>query len=512
MSDLPPLPPPPASPPPAAPPGPPPPPASPDRRDLDRSLVSGIVWTGAAKWSTQVITWGATLILARLLTPADFGLVGLAMVYVGLVKVVNEMGLTSAIVKFQNLTDEEIRQLHGLAMLLGGAGVILSCLIAVPLGWAFDAPGLPIVIVVMSLSFPLAAVRMVPLGLLQREFRYRYLATTEAAAAITMAIIEPLCAWFGYRHWSLVIGELAGIAMSSGWILSRRRVRPAWPRPRALAPVLRFTSHLLGARLAWAFYSDADFMVVGKRFGEGSLGLYKMAWTLSTAPMHKITELVTRVTPSIFAAVQNDAAAVRRYLLNITEGMSLVTFPLAFGMALTADDVVRLALGPQWEMSILPLRLLACYISVRSITSLLSQVLVATGESGLVMRNGILALIVMPGSFLLGSLWGPAGVAAGWIVGYPITVLPMYMRLGQRIGLTARQYIDSIVPALSASAAMIAAVLAVRWSLSAADPLVLRVAAQVGTGAAVYCGVLLLFHRARLDRVRRAFEDLRRRR
>ena len=487
-----------------------PPSSPPEHRALDRSLVSGIVWTGAAKWSTQIITWAATLVLARLLTPADFGLVGLAMVYVGLVKVVNEMGLTSAIVKFRNLSDDELRQLHGLAMLLGGAGVVISLLLAVPLGWVFGSPGLPAVIAVMSLSFPLAAIRMVPLGLLQREFRYRFLALTEASAALTMAFLEPLCALLGYRHWSLVIGELAAIAVSSGFILSQRRLRPAWPQWRALVPVLRFTTHLLGARLAWTFYSDADFMVVGKRFGEGPLGLYKMAWTLSTAPMHKITELVTRVTPSIFAAVQNDAAAVRRYLLNITEGMSLVTFPLAFGLALTADDVVRLALGPQWEMSILPLRLLACYISVRSITSLLSQVLVAIGESRLVMRNGALALIVMPTAFLAGSLWGPAGVAAGWIAAYPITLLPMYLRLGDRIGLRARPYAAAIAPALQGSVAMILAVLAVRLALGADTPLVVRLAAQVGAGGVAYAGLLGLLHRQRLERVWRAFAELRR--
>jgi PST family polysaccharide transporter len=284
----------------------------------------------------------------------------------------------------------------------------------------------------------------------------------------------------------------------------------AVPRFSKLKRVTKFTLNLLGGRILWYVYSNADFGVVGRVMGKEALGIYQIAWNFSNLPLRKITELITRVTPSAFAAVQQDKALLRRYILNITEGLSLVTFPLCVGITLVADDFVKLALGPQWIGAILPLRLLSVYISMRTIQTIIPQVVIALGDTAFLMRNGVLAIVVMPAAFLIGTHWGLAGVGWAWMIAYPIVAVPMYVKLYRMIDLRAGPYLRSIWPAASGVLAMSVVVLCVRAALPAGLALAPRLAAQVAAGGLTYVATIWWMHRARAMAVWTAMSTLRR--
>lgn len=475
--------------------------ATADIEHLDRSLLRGVAWTGAARWSTQIVSWTATYILARLLTPDDFGLVALGAVYVGFVALVTEMGLGTAIVAFRDLTEREVAQINGLALLVGLSGFAVTAAMAVPVGRFFQSEALPPVVALMGLTFVVSSLRTIPLGILQREFRFKLIAGMEASQAVLLAAAQTAFALMGFRYWSLVLGELTALSVSTAVLVGFRHRGFAIPRRAALRRVTNFTTNVLVTRISWYTYSNADFVIVGRVLGVTALGAYRMAWGFSTAPMQKIVEIVTRVTPAVFSAVQSDHAALRRYVLIITEALATVTFPASVGLALVADDFVRVVLGPAWIAVILPLRLLAGYIALRTISTIPSQVLTVIGDTRFTMKNGVLAVLVMPLSFLIGSRWGAAGVATAWIIAYPAIVAPVYVRLFRRIGMTVPSYLTAIGAAASGTAAMAAAVLLARWILPAEASPVARLAAQVGLGAAAYGAWGLAFHRNRLGRL-----------
>src|SRR5437870_578480 len=133
---------------------------------IDRSLVGGIAWTGAAKRSVQFLSWATTLVLARLLTPDDFGLVALAQVYIGLVALINEMGIGSAVVTFRDLSREHLAQINTVALMLGLTACAISCGLAYPIGLFFSSPDLVPVIMVMSSAFVITSLKTVSAGLL----------------------------------------------------------------------------------------------------------------------------------------------------------------------------------------------------------------------------------------------------------------------------------------------------------------------------------------------------------
>lgn len=473
-----------------------------EQRRLDRHLIRGIGWTAVSKWSAQAVSWSAMLILARLLAPADFGLVGMALVFLGLASMVSEFGVGSAVVTMRDLPRDVIAQIHACSILFGLCAWAVGLAAAMPLAWFFHSPALGPLLMVMSLTLVPGGLRTVPGALLQRDMRFRVIAAAEAVQSVVQASASVGMAWMGFGYWSLVWPAVAGSAAYTALLLWKSPQALARPRWAALKPALVFGSHLLVSRISWYLFSNADFAVAGKTQGSAPLGAYTMAWNLASMPVDKISDVLTRVTPSVFSAVKNDDAAARRYLLRIVEPLAFITFPAAFGIAVTAPDAVPVLLGAKWTQSITPLRLLACYASLRSISTILPHVIVSRNDTRFAMWGSLFTLVVLPSAFLFASRWGIDGIAWAWVVAYPVVTAPLYIRTFQLIHLRIGEYLSALAPTCAATAVMVACAAAVR-SAAVTWPAPARLAAAIAVGAAAYLGTYWFAFRGRLDRYRK---------
>ncbi len=480
-------------------------------RALDRSLVSSIAWTGAAKWAVQVLSWACTVLVVRLLTPAQYGIFGMAAVVVGILQLACEFGVGAAIVQGPNLTREQAGRLSGFAVSLGVACWLVAAAIAGPVAEFFGEPALRAVVPVMGLTFFFGSFRTVPAAMLSRELRFRRLAAVETGEALCLTLTTVGLALAGYGYWSLVIGSL--VSKVAGSTLAALASPQPIAIPLPFGPILRtvhFGAYVALSTLAWYAYSNADRAVVGRMLGEAALGAYAIGTTLASMPVDKISQLYQRVSEAVIARVQHDPVAVARYLLRITEGVAMVSFPLSIGMALVADQFVHVVLGPHWEPAILPLRLLAVAAALRSLDPLLAQLLIATGHASDNARSMTIAAIVMPVGFLLGAHWGLAGVAAVWLIGHPAVVMTRQVWCALRIA-DARlsDYLAALWPSASSAALMALAVLGTRALLDPATPPPIALAIAVSTGALAYTLALVVLHG---QRVRAAWQLVRRNR
>ncbi|HET7585017.1 MAG TPA: lipopolysaccharide biosynthesis protein [Gemmatimonadaceae bacterium] len=464
-------------------------------RQLDRSLAHGIAWTAGVKWLSQILSWAATLIVARLLTPEDYGLVAMATVFLGLIDLVNEFGVGLAIVQHRNLSDDQIAQINGFSVMIGVGATALACAAAWPLAAIYDQPKLVGVVLALSANFFIVSFRDVPLALLQRDLKFRTVAVNEAVQATVLSVAMVALAAAGFRYWTLVFGGLLSGLLSTVLAYVQRPHRLAWPRLRRIREAVTFGSHIVGSRVGWYIYSNADFFIAGKVLGKAALGAYSFGWEIASIPVQKVSAIVGRVTPSIFSAVQEDNAALRRYLTSITGGIALITMPAALGTAVIAREFVLLALGPTWSGAVVPLQLLALYAGFRSITTLLPQLAQATGLSRFGMKNAFFSAVVMPVAFYLGSRWGTAGIAGAWVVAYPFVMLPLYWVVFRRIEMPAWAYVKAVWPAASSAVLMAVGVWVLRHELPIAWPLAVRFALLVLTGAVLYAGCVFVFHR-----------------
>jgi PST family polysaccharide transporter len=470
-----------------------------DIRRLDRKLVQGVSWSGGIKGLTQLLSWASTIFVARLLSPEDFGLVAMATLYLGLTALVTEFGLGAAIVALRDLSDELLAQLHAVALLVGLGAFAVSCAVAYPLSRFFSAPELAAVVVVLSCSLVLDSLRTVPTALLARELRFKYLALLEALKAIVAVSLTVGLAAFGAKYWALVLGNVLASLVVTLLLLTLRPQRFARPQVRALKSTLTFSSQLLLGHLAWYGYTNADFLIAGRVLGKIPLGQYTLAWTMSSTPADKIMGIFGRVIPTMFGAVKHDAKALRRYFFLFTEGLANLIIPTSLGLALVAPDFVLLAFGAKWSATILPLRLLCCYLPIHVLAVVLAPVLHVKGDAKYPMRVGFYALAILPPAFYLsGTRWGTVGIAAVWLAVYPLILLPVYARVFRTLGIRVTEYLASLGPTLGSAAVMTVVVLTIRALLPTNWPLALQFSIQVAAGAVVYVAAALFLQRRRL--------------
>ncbi len=469
-------------------------------RSLDRSLITGVAWTGLAKGLGQAARWGSTLIIARILSPDDYGLVTLAAVYIGLIELINEFGLSAAIIQDRTLTRKQVARLGGVSVIVGFILAGISMAAADGVARFFDEPQVKAIVLVMGVTFVIRGTQMLPKAVLVRDLRYREMAIVDGIEAFALAGFTLGFAVAGLGYWALVLGLVVASFISTVVALAYARHPFEWPREVAnLRPAMTFGWHVVVSRAAWYVYSNADFFIVGKMLGKTALGAYSMAWNIASIPVERISVLIGRVTPGIFSTVQDRPAELRRYVLGLTEGIALLTFPLSAGLALTAGPFVRVILDEKWTDAIAPMALLAGYAGFRSIVTILPQVLTQTGRARENMRYGILTAVAMPIAFIYGSKWGTVGIGTAWIIVYPFVTVPFVMRLALKITeATWSAYVRSIWPALSSTLIMVAAVLAVRFLPSFDWPEGLDLALSVVVGAASYSGTVWLFHRSRI--------------
>jgi PST family polysaccharide transporter len=466
---------------------------------LDRAIAKGITWTAGIKAATILMSWACTIMLARILSPQDYGIVTMATVYVGLTSMVTDFGFGAAIVALPELSDKLAAQLHSAALLIGSAAFVVSYVMSVPISRFFRAPGLAPVIVVLSTLLILDSLRVVPTARLGRDMRLKDLALLDGLRVLIAVAFALALALFGVRYWALVLGNVVAAFVLTGAVLTRFPQRFGVPRFAELKSTLRFSSHFLTGQLAWYGYTNADFVVAGRVLGKIALGEYTLAWTIISAPGEKIMAIFGRVMPMVLANVQRDSRALRRYFLLFTEALAILIVPAAVGLALVANDFVLLVFGAKWSAAVAPLQLLCLYMAMHILVTPADRLLQATGHASFAARCGFVMVAILPAAFYFsGSRWGTTGIAAMWVVMYPFLLAPMYARVFRTLDIALHDYLAVLGPTLLSTALMTAVVLAIRAGIPPDWPLTVRLAVQVASGAAACITAALFIQRRRL--------------
>lgn len=475
-------------------------PPSGSTRSLDRSLIHGIAWTGVGRWIVQIISWIATPIVARLLSPRDYGVASMAVVYTGLVQMVNEFGLGVAIVQRRDLTDDQIARLGGLSALLGVFFLALSVGLSSPIARFFENSDVGPVIAVLSVTFVTSGFQTLPRALLIRDLRFRQLAMLDGLEALVQTGTTLTLAALGFGYWALVLGTVTSRTVGMIVVLLWRGHRLTWPTPfRTIAAPITVGFHIVAGNIAWYLYGNADLAIIGRRLGTAALGTYTIALTLASIPVERLSAHIAGATPAIFSRVQHDRSAVRRYLLALTEGIALLTFPAAVGLALVAEEFVLVVLGEQWREAIVPLRILALVGMYRSVFLLFGRVLMATGHSKRNMQATLALLAVLPPLFFVASRWGTVGIALVWLTVYPLLSSAFAVKYAfVMFEITWKSYLRVLWPAGSATVVMAAVVLAIGVLGSDGWPPALALGTKCVVGVVTYAALVWGLHRGRL--------------
>lgn len=467
--------------------------------DLDRKVLTGIAWTGGLRWLGQAVAWSSTMVVARILSPADYGIFGVANVTLSLLTMVAEFGIGSAVVSIRELDEEQLAQINGLSVLFGASAFAFGLLLAWPLGLFFGNPAVGAVIGALSAILPISSLRTVPWSLLQKDLRFKRLAILESMQIVIIAVLNVTLASLGFRYWTLVVGAMVASGMSTAFALRYHPHRFAWPKRSTLGEVIPYMRDVVLQRIAWWASSSADMLVAGRMLGSNAAGAYSLAWTLSDTPVQKINEIVLRVAPSMLSAAQHDLQAMRRYLLKCTQTMALIVSPVTVGISLVAPDFVHLVLGPKWMGVVAPLQILSLYASVRCLSPLMPMLINVLREPAFIARLNVVSAIVMATGFYVGSYYGVTGIAMAWVILNPPLLAPLFRKTFRMLDMNWREYLAAVSPAISGCVAMALVVVGLGAIPAISSSAALSLPVRVIGGTITYVSVLWVFHRSTVN-------------
>jgi len=417
---------------------------------------------------SKLLAFVATLVLARLLLPADFGVLAASLTVIAYLEIMLDLGMSSAIVYRQ-----EKGHPHSVTVAftlnVGACAVLatLNVLLAPVLAAFFRAPEEVALFRALSIYIVLRGFGAVQDALLRRDLRFRDRATADITRALSRGVIGVVLALAGFEAWALIwgliVGEAAGTAVA--WSFTRFRFRLRFDR-RTAAPLLRFGAPVAGIALVSEVGTNSDYLVIGHQLGPIALGLYLIAFRLPELMLSNVYWVFSSVAFPVFSHVgSGNSALFRSAMLRALRLVTLFGFSVSVGLALVSRDAVPALFGPQWSAASGPMLLISLAMGLNCIGYASGDIFKAAGRPGaLLWVSGLCTLLMITG-FLIAAPYGIVAVA--WVhLAVSLLEAILQLNLANRIvGTTVTQTFAAMRPAITVSSSIVLVALPVRLLL-----------------------------------------------
>jgi O-antigen/teichoic acid export membrane protein len=449
------------------------------------------------------------LVLARLLSPHEFGVFAMVASVTALALVLADGGLSNALIHFQNVDESERSTLYWLNVAFGATLSVATAAAAPFIALFFSEPRLIELLPLAGLSFVLVAIGQQLRVMAQKSLRFRRLALIEIGAAGLGALVALILAWSGLGAEAIVIGTLASGAFSSlgAWLLLSEGWRPALSLDIGGARrFLSFGADAIGTNLLNALNMNSDVIVGGRLFAPAQLGAYALPRDLCLRLMLVTNPIITRVGLPMLARVQADTARVRHMYRRTVRMTASVNFPLYGALSLFAPDVVSVLFGPNWAQAAPVLQIAAIAALFRSINNPLGSLLFATGETRRSLLMAVIVTLTIFPALAIGAQFGLIGLAWANLFYFATQVVVLWwFAVRPCAGLDFIDYHKQLAaPLIATGIAVCAAALATApISAMALEGALVRLAIGSVVGAAAYVGASYVLNR---EWLRSAFE------
>ena len=411
---------------------------------------------GAVAITTQglkfVITLVATSIIARLLTPQDYGLISMVAVVTGVVSTYKDLGLSAATIQRAEISEEQISTLFWVNVLLSLGVTLFTIAIAPLIAWFYNEPRLTRITFFTAFGFLISGLAVQHEALLRRQMRYFSLASIGLFSLIVGYVVGIYMAWKGYSYFALVGSQLAlgltGTLITWGvcrWV-------PGLPkRDTGVRSMLRFGSNLTGFATINYFARNGDNLLIGKFWGPQQLGLYSRAYQLMMLPIDQVNEPITTVAVPALSRLIDSPEDYRRAYLRMLEKVAFLTMPAVVIMIATADWIVAIVLGPQWRTVGTLLVILGVAGLIQPISNTAGWLFISQGRTKEMFRLSMIGGPLTIASIIIGLPWGATGVATSYTAGQLVIMNILYWFVGRRGPVRTKDFYRTIAPFGAAS-------------------------------------------------------------
>jgi PST family polysaccharide transporter len=465
---------------------------------LRDKTVSGIVWTGIAKMSMQVLLLVVSIILANLLSAKEFGIIGMAALVTVAIGMVNDKGLGTSLIQQKDLRTIQLDSVFWGGLVFAFALFLFFVIAAFPLSDFFDQAALRWVIPVQALGFMIGAFGIVQKALLTKEMSFKKLAIIEIVSVLASAIVSIMVALLDGGVWSLValvlVRDFVTVFLLWFTVDWHPKAQFSWHEFRLL---LKFSAHVLGNDLALYVTTNTDVTIIGRVLGAAMLGYYNWALNLIKLPVTRLSAIVSKVTFPAFSALQDDLLSFKRAYLRSITFISLITFPVLVCLGLFSHEFIVVFLGSEWLPMEWPLVILVPMGMLKSVGTIKGSVLMARGRPDIELKWNVVYFLPLLIFVYSGTHWGLNGVAIAFSTLYLLTFPIIQTITNRQINVSGSEFVNALLPALLAVSGMTFFTLIAKWLANTRLHFPALTVFIVGGLVAVasYTGMLMVFHK-----------------
>lgn len=382
---------------------------------IRKSLGSGIFYTALAKYSGIIISIVIGAVLARLLTPEEFGIVALVTVFVSFFNLLSDFGLGPAVVQNQSLDDKDVHSIFSFSILLGFLLSGLFFLAAPLIAGFYNEPELINVSRLLSLAILFYSLQIIPKALFQKALKFKLIGLIAVIVQSFSGVVAIILAYAGFSYYALVIQSILVSGISLVIFYSLKPVKIVWRiQFSAIRKIIRFSSFQFMFNFINYFSRNADSILIGKFLGSAPLGYYDKSYRLMMMPVQNLTHVITPVLMPVLSKYQDDKNFIFNSYQKIVELLAIIGFPLSVFLYFSAGDIIHILYGPQWTQSIPVFKLLALTIGIQIVLSSTGSIFQTINRTDLLFISGLLSAITMVGGICYGIFIGKTLEAVGY--------------------------------------------------------------------------------------------------
>lgn len=437
-----------------------------DTKDLGRkSMRSGIINIGS-QIIAVVLQLASTVVLARMLSPDAYGLIGMVMAVIAFAGLFRDLGLSTATIQRKGLNTEQVSVLFWINVAIGLVlTIILAC--ASPLVvWFYNRPELKWMTVVLGVNILISSLGAQHSALLNRNMRFKKLSIARIASALASFIVALIGAMNGLEHWALVWGAVSAsftnsllVWVFSGWMPGQPR------RNTGSRDMIKYGLNLTGFEFVNYFSRNLDNILIGKVLGAEVLGYYSRAYRLIMFPISTIRTPLASVALPALSSLQSEKVRFRSYYTQLLSILSLVTMPIAAFTYAAAEPIVRVVLGDNWMPVVPIMEWLAVAAFLQPVSGLFGSVLMALGLTKRHLYSGLISAVVISTVFLISVHQGVETMIIAYVLVNYLLFIPIFLYVSKDTGIKLKDFLEGVWRAAVASIVAAVFILIVDFSM-----------------------------------------------
>jgi len=415
---------------------------------LRQDTLNAGFWVGLSALITKCFNFLTTLILAKLLIPADFGIVAICALVVMSFSLFREMGISRALIyQKKNLLEAATTGFY-LIILTSAFIYSLVFILAPAFAYFFHDPRLSTAIRLLGAGILISAFSEVPSALMEKEIQFRKTSQAEVLFSITYFSIAVLLAFWQFTYWSLIFGQLAGNIVKALYLLLCQNWRPSMKFDFHIAKSLfGYGKHILGTGVVHFCIRNIDDAFVGKFLSKGNLGAYYLAYRIANFPATGITNVVGKIMFPVYTKLPEQSFDLRNAFLKTLRMTALLSVPASFLIFFFISDFLQMLYGDKWVVAVLPAQIFCFYGLIRSIGSGMGGIFLATGKPKIPLRISLVQLAFLSCTLYPSIvIWGIVGVCITSTFAMLISFILHYIQLQKIIECTVREFLYAFLP------------------------------------------------------------------